>query len=315
MFEVLPDSWRRVVTVLVKGPSAWKAPRAVAQALHWDVDETTDILASLDESGWIEVWERPEGLAVTLSPLGAERLGVRLVERRGFGSTPCWAEQGEREPGPTPAFGHARTARGACLDYALDPHPSPDEELELAEEAEAFATEAAREVEYDDSLSPERLRLLPMPTRLVGEGKSPWPGPGLASCPICRGGRLDPRSYCLYCDRWGLDHLLRFLRAEEPPGPVDRERPARREIGNPDGPLPVRRPGSTWRARGESNPAVEPRTAAKLDPRERRRARLRARLYSKDRPDSRRRMGPSPSPALPTDANRAGSIPMTEPLA
>jgi hypothetical protein len=54
---------------------------------------------------------------------------------------------------------------------------------------------------------------LPAPTLLVGLGLTPWPGPGVGSqpnrpCPACGSGRLEPSMYCLYCDRWGLDHRL-----------------------------------------------------------------------------------------------------------
>ncbi len=194
----MPETWVSLLGALMGGPIAWRSPRELAEALGRDEGDTTDLLASMDEDGWLGVWEIDGEVFVTLSALGAERLGVRLVESA-EDHAPRWSPRGNPEP-PTPRARNVCTlARAADLAFVIDPSPSPDL---AAQRTEAVARRA---------LAPDATDNLPWPTLLLGQGLTPWPGPGrdpLAPCPACRSAALRPHVYCLCCDRWGLDDKL-----------------------------------------------------------------------------------------------------------
>jgi hypothetical protein len=208
MLELSEDGLR-VIDALIKAPVAWLSPVELASIMKLGLDETTDLLATLDTGGWLAAWEREFDVVVTLSVAAASKLALRLVEV-GHDEVPRWARPGEPEPPSLRAVGVFRGERAANLELVIDPLATPEEALEQAEEALNLLAIAsgARERAFFESL--------PGPTILVGTGLCPWPGPGLgrkASCPSCGSKRLKPSMYCLYCDRWGLDHLLR----DEPP--------------------------------------------------------------------------------------------------
>ena len=168
----------------------------------------------MDSDGWL--WRpgsREFDVVVTLSVAAASRLGVRLVES-GHDEVPRWARVGDPEPPVPRALGVFRGERAANLELVIDSSDTPEQAVERAEEASMLAGDPVGQS------GASLLRTsLPGPTILVGTGLSPWPGPGLgrkAPCPSCGSKRLKPSMYCLYCDRWGLDHLLR----DEPPYPV-----------------------------------------------------------------------------------------------
>ncbi len=199
----LSEEGRRVVDALVKAPIAWQSPEELARAIDRDVEETTDLLASLDADGWLAAWVREFDVVVTLSVAGASRLGLRLVES-GLDETPRWAGQGDPEPPGLRASGVFRDERAAALERVVDPSSTAEAALEQAEGM--FS-----KMERQKQLAGAPTGHLPGPTLLVGLGLTPWPGPGdgrKASCPSCGSKRLKPTMYCLYCDRWGLDHLL-----------------------------------------------------------------------------------------------------------
>ena len=219
MTDLIGDGLR-MIEALVRAPIAWQSPAELASAMGREVDETTDLMAELDADGWLAAWERAADVVVTLSVAGAARLGVRLVEV-GREEVPRWARLGEPEPRSPRASGVFRSERAAGLDRVVDPSRSAEEALESAEEA------LERPVISPDPRVKAFADRFPNPTRLVGSGLTPWPGPGdgrKSSCPSCGSRRLEPTMYCLYCDRWGLDHLLtgespRSTRA--PRGPRD----------------------------------------------------------------------------------------------
>lgn len=215
----LTENGRRVIEALLKAPLAWQSPEQLASAMGFGVEETTDVLADLDASGWLTAWERRFDVVVTLSVEAAAKLGVRLVES-GRGEDPRWAALGDPEPPMPRASGVFRDERAASLERVVDPSPMPDEAVERAEEAIERSEASA------DARRRAFLESLPAPTLLIGLGLSPWPGPGdgrKASCPACGSKRLKPSMYCLYCDRWGLDHLIR----DEPPPRARAPRPAK----------------------------------------------------------------------------------------
>lgn len=198
----LPETWRQILRAVIAAPLAWQSPEAIAAALGWEVDATTDILADLDAAGWLSIWERDDGLTVTLSTLSAERLRVRLVEV-GAALTPRWWSIGDPEPTAPKARHVCADDRAATLEFAVDPAPTPEEALAAAEVA-AHGRGA---------------KLPPRPTLLIGQGLTPWPGPAAdnpAPCPACRDEPLDATAYCLRCDRWGLDDRERPERTARP---------------------------------------------------------------------------------------------------
>ena len=233
MFLLSVDG-RRVVEALVKAPVAWQSPAELASAIGRGLDETTDVVAVLDAEGWLAAWEREADVVVTLSVAGASKLGVRLVES-GRDETPRWAGTGDPEPPSPVATGVFRGERAARLELVVDPSRPPDEAIDRAEAALGRASPSTNprpKISVD---------ALPRPTLLIGSGLTPWPGPVDGQkdpCPACRSMPLGPSAYCLYCDRWGLDHLFRDDPAPRPkalPDPSNqvgrrnRERRARKE--------------------------------------------------------------------------------------
>ncbi|WP_435010930.1 hypothetical protein P12x_002220 [Tundrisphaera lichenicola] len=219
MVDVKEDG-RALLEALLAAPVAWQTPEELARATGFGLDETLDLLAALDDEGWLSAWERPEDLVVTLSLAAASRLAVRLVES-GPELTPKWAGCSDPEPPAPRAVGVFRGAQQAALELVVDHRPGPDDAVEPSQGFSGRSTPSgAREPS------------LPRPTILLGTGLSPWPGPVLdrgKTCPACRSGRLGPSTYCLCCDRWGLDHLLRDGRALRPapardPAEDDRKR-------------------------------------------------------------------------------------------
>ncbi len=195
----IKDAWQSILSSLIRGSVAWQSPVELAGRLGRDVDAVTDELASMHVAGWLSVWERPDGIVVTLSSWGAERLGVRLGNFS-EDQPPRWTEIGAPEP-PSPKA--RRVAAGAAieeLDLVFDPLPSPD-----------LAVEVAEDISRNVLGGRSKLMISACPTLLIGERLTPWPGPALLAkrcCPACHGQPLNAIAYCLYCDRWGLEHLL-----------------------------------------------------------------------------------------------------------
>ena len=95
---------------------------------------------------------------------------------------------------PPKASNVAASEHYARQDKMFDPELSPED---AAENFESPVTYHDRQID------------LPLPTLLLGQNLTPWPGPeafALAEvCPACAGAPLRPHMYCLGCDRWGLD--------------------------------------------------------------------------------------------------------------
>lgn len=217
---------RQLLEALIGGPKAWQTPDAVAEALGLGVEETTDLLCELDMAGWLVVWDgedapgRCEGPVVCLSPLGAERLGVRLVEV-GPKAVPAWARLGDVDPLPPRGPLDAQRVRPLNLERAPDPFPGPEQAAILAERSAAqFAAQERLGRDERGSFSP------PSPSHLIGVGLTPWPGPSQTPgpdrkgiCPACGGRPLRSHMYCLCCDNWGFDGVV------DRPGPTDSPSP------------------------------------------------------------------------------------------
>ena len=228
----LPESWGRVIKALVGGVVAWRTPGEVAGALAWEEDATTDVLAALDAEGWLAVWEVEGGPFVTLSPLGADRLGVRLVEV-GRDEVARWAPAGDPDPPQSVARHVCSSRRAAEMDFVVDPHPGPAEALEIAERV--VQRPGGREESADAPRSAPSIShpAFAYPTLLIGLGLTPWPGPDRPAdepCPACGERPIGPSAYCLCCDRWGLDGRLGG------PAVGGRRRPAVSRSRGEDGP-------------------------------------------------------------------------------
>lgn len=206
MFEI-PETWQRVFKALTEAPLAWQGPDDLAEALDWDLETTLDHLADLDVAGWLEVWELDEGPTVTFSPLAAGRLGLKLVEE-GRDESPRWWPAGDPEPPRPRARNVCNTEKGADLDFVVDPGPGP---LDLVLRFDAPGS--------GPSSKPGTSPAVPRPRLMVGTGQTPWPGPAAILdpvCPVCLGLPLATSAYCIYCDRWGLDHSLDGESTDEP---------------------------------------------------------------------------------------------------
>jgi hypothetical protein len=206
----IPEAWLLVVNALLRAPVAWQTPAELATALGGDVEKTTDLLCLLNVEGWIDVWDCETGPLVTFSPLAAERLHIHLVEA-GPEETLRWAGVGDPTPPPLRARHVSLSGRAAALDLVPDPAPPPDRAAEQAE-CGMRDVECGASPEHPAPRTPHPApSKLFRPTILLGLGMTPWPGPpgrAIGLCPACHGVRLQPSMYCLYCDRWGLDHLL-----------------------------------------------------------------------------------------------------------
>lgn len=217
----LPETGIAVMNALIGAPLAWQAPAQLATALGRDLEETLDLLCDLDVSGWVDVWEDQDGPLITLSPLAAERLCVRIVEV-GPSETPRWAGSGDPDPPALRSRSVCKTDRGAGLDYVIDPTSSVD--FLSHEDPDESAATTARE----QSRAGSRLFHESWPTILIGMGLTPWPGPTVplkSLCPACAGRILRTCMYCLYCDRWGRDRPAAAVQRDKTPArpPIHRE--------------------------------------------------------------------------------------------
>jgi hypothetical protein len=208
----IPENWKKVLDFLVEAPVAWQSAADIARALVWDVEETTDLLSDMDVAGWVSVWVIEPEPVITLSTLAAYHYHVVLVEI-GPEEQPRWSLAGEPDPIPPRAKNVASCEHHARQDKLLDSNLSPDLAME---EAETQAEDAAR---YRGRRAPTcRVEDLPLPSHLLGQSLTPWPGPprpdGPQRCPVCAGRPLMPHVYCLYCNRWGLDDVLLKLLAQ-----------------------------------------------------------------------------------------------------
>ena len=204
----LSDLCQRVLRALIAAPIAWQAPIQIAAKLGGDRDATLDAIADLDSAGWLAPWEMDGDLHVILTPLAAERLGVKLVPA-GKSETMRWAPIDDPEPNPrAPGRGQGDVD---ALDLIPDPSPGPEEEAEASERAERLVRLSAQDVEAS------MLSTLPRPSILLGSGLTPWPGPSESNgraCPGCGSEPISEKAYCLVCDRWGLDPLLAALQGK-----------------------------------------------------------------------------------------------------
>jgi hypothetical protein len=200
------DLRQHLLNAIVAGPLGWQTPQQLATRLGLELDQTADLIADLNSLGWLDPWETERELYVTLSPRAAERLNVHLVQI-GRSEVMRWRSWDEPEP-PQPRSTARSAGRADALDLIADPTPGPEAQAMAAERAERLT------VVSEDPADSKWMETLPRPTILLGLGLSPWPGPRRSPakvCPGCSSIPISETSYCLVCDRWGLDHL--FIKA------------------------------------------------------------------------------------------------------
>lgn len=200
------------------------------EALGVDGADLAEILGTLLELELATVWEScPGGPALVLSPLGVARAGVAMSA-----DSERWIEPQSKyvdipkewslsSTGPIVAASQVRRSDGdeTILDELPDPAShTPEAELEAVETlvmewraAHKAATEG-KPAKSSAWRMPERL---PLPHAFLGTRET-WPiaPDGLKRCGACHGRKLKPGEYCLACQRWGLDSLLKRRPAPEP---------------------------------------------------------------------------------------------------
>ncbi|MEW4567445.1 hypothetical protein AB1L88_06215 [Tautonia sp. JC769] len=193
----------RILDAMVDAPLAWSFPDDLAQATGLDGEALIDELADMDVEGLIDVWERPEGLAVTLSVLAADRFGYHLIESGPY-ATPRWARAEEPGPGPPRATQVLRSASTSLFSGMIDPHPGPELAAELNEQADRYRANGRFGTFRRGAGRGEP----PRPTLLLGTNLNAWSearGGDSPTCPACHSRPLPAFAYCLCCDRWGLE--------------------------------------------------------------------------------------------------------------
>ncbi len=210
---------------LVDARSAWLSEPAIAAALGVPDAELRVAVAGLVAGRLLERWDRPDGAVVTLTALGARQLGVRLVELAD-GELYRWSADAV-------SVRTRRVSRSARL--RTEAHADL-----LEQRADRGYEHRTRTI---NRRAAERSDLRPPAILLLGEAIWPWDEhrtgprpptwcracaprmlrrhrvvapsscgpcgrrrpPRLDHCPACRGRKLSPSTYCLRCDRWGMD--------------------------------------------------------------------------------------------------------------
>lgn len=229
-----------LASALVDSACAWLPEYQLAAIVGSEPRSTELAVAGLVAARLVERWDRPDGSVITLSPLGASQLGLRLVETAD-GEIYRWTADAVS----------VRTRRiSRAQRRRMDDHAE-----QLAQVVDKRAVDPADAAAADEELlikKPLRVPRRPFgePRPMVmlwGHGLWPWhedrsgprpsvhcrecaPKPrkrkGAAAivvsacracglgmrrrarpgvCPGCRGRKLSPATYCLRCDRWGLD--------------------------------------------------------------------------------------------------------------
>jgi hypothetical protein len=211
--------WIELLRGLATGRADWRGPEAVARSAGIEAEKTADMLASLDSAGWIDCdADHPAGLAVCLSTLGADRLGVKITEV-GPGEVPVWSRANfaertkvRKQPGqvylselpgadPYPDPSDDDTEDPSWYDLP-DKGPGPAELAGQAEDAERAWAEFQSDP-YPRLRPPMELK----PSIILGTNAQ-WHGPRSTPpkvCPGCRNKPIASNVACVYesCDRWG----------------------------------------------------------------------------------------------------------------
>ena len=126
-----------ILDVIISAPRAWQTIRQLRDRTKLDEPELLDQLVDLEVSGMVASWEDwPEGISVTLTPLGAARLGVKLIEV-GPREVPRWGDVYAPDPSPPQAgrLYQSKLVHGFLGEILVDPSPGPEEQVIAMETA------------------------------------------------------------------------------------------------------------------------------------------------------------------------------------
>ena len=147
---MLSSACRSIVAAVAGGRLPWRTLAEVAEALDLDLPTAAEALFVCEVLGLVEPWPWPDGrVVVVLTPQGAERLHVRLLERDwldGHREMPSWAADTNPEPCPRCRRRYTRVDRHAAPDREYDltdflPEPrAPEPTPESVPEPEPAAT-------------------------------------------------------------------------------------------------------------------------------------------------------------------------------
>lgn len=233
------ESTVRVWSALISDRQCIVSVTALVDLAATDLETVLSSLGSLESGGLVEFDAAAE--TVTLTPLSADRLGLR-VEYEGGAWVWVPVDQPERQS----------RARSSSFDAStrIDRRQhEPWQEVEAWEYADTLAAAQAKARAHAESMGKRYRRTdaeleaiddsLPKPG-LVLTGVQMWPPQhdndydaltrkwaASRRCPVCRGRKLRPSHYCLWCDRWGLDWLLPRIKA---PGRSKGEEKARERV-------------------------------------------------------------------------------------
>jgi len=176
---------------IISGDPRVLVPRA-------EIDAPDEAIESLAAKGLVAVCQWGGDPHLTLTPLSASTLGVRIARRRNGDME--WTTKPPKRKRP-------REERGVDPSREVDPKAMrPDEIVDINERIDSYASAASSKRRLTDA--DKSGRNLPRPTVLLTGCRS-WVATGwIGPCPACLGRRLRPSVYCLRCDRWGLDWLL-----------------------------------------------------------------------------------------------------------
>jgi hypothetical protein len=220
------------------GPRAWARPEELATALGWEPADVDRIATGLEAAGLVDRWNEN----VTLSPLGASRLGIHLVANERL-ELYRWSSDSASARSRRPS--HRAIRRMHDHDWSVQQIADPG-----ALEAQDIALRAEKRVRrravrddcpfpviilwgngllvWDElnrqdrpelrcrSCRPRLRRHKQIMAALCGCGLGHRPRPNLQFCPGCHGRPLRPSMYCLRCDRWGLDGYFARKRIRRP---------------------------------------------------------------------------------------------------
>ena len=186
-----------VLALASSGP-AIVGMKSLSDRLGWVQDRLEDALADAEEAGDIQSLESPEGeLVCCLTPIGAERLGVKLDRKS------RWIPRGEEER-PF-RIAHARTEEVADEGkLALTPANEPQAWFRAhVYETAAKLLQIPRFVFVGDGNWPLRdTAIVEIP---IGDEKIRDLVVTGSHCPVCGRARLDrteTRGHCCVCERW-----------------------------------------------------------------------------------------------------------------
>jgi hypothetical protein len=240
----MADLFGRFARALLEGPRAWAAPQELAAALGWTEEDLDRIALELEAAGLVDRWND----CLTLSPLGASRLGLHLVADdvlELYRWSTVSASARSRRPGQRAREHTERYDRR--LGRFVDPRALAPDQIAMRAERATSRRWHSRDLcpkpaiilwghgllpweEFRRSPRPElRCRSCRIPplgrkqvlAALCACGLGHRPRPNLQFCPGCHGRPLRPSMYCLRCDRWGLDG---YFARRQVRGPARRRR-------------------------------------------------------------------------------------------